>query len=111
MCFSFAPGELESGLFITREGSIGGSEDVVQPRAAVQGSTVFSLRATMYKVDVDGSSFVWRLMTRRRRVVHLEIRVVRREDGSQKARQCLRRAVVVVTIIGFRGSLHTVFRT
>jgi len=81
---SFASAKLESGLFI-REGSIGGSEDVIQPRAAVQGSTVFGLRATMYEVGVDGSSFVWCLMIGRRRVV-------RREGGSQKARQCLQRA-------------------
>jgi len=82
---SFAPAKLESGLFIIREGSIGGSEDVVQPRAAVQGSTVFGLRATMYEVGVDGSSFVWRLKIGRRRVV-------RRQGGGQKARQCLQRA-------------------
>ena len=33
---SFAPAKLESGLFIIREGSICGSEDLVKPRAAVR---------------------------------------------------------------------------
>ena len=42
-----------------------------------KGSTVFGLRATMYEVDVDGSSFVWRLMIGKRPVVRLK-------GGSQK---------------------------
>ena len=32
----FVPAKMEGGLFIIREGSIGSSEDVVKPRAAVQ---------------------------------------------------------------------------
>ena len=103
MCFSFAPGELESGLFITREGSIGGSEDVVQPRAAVQ-------RVDSVRFESDN------VRSRRGRVVVCVALDDREKAGGCGARVEAKNAAmfaksIVVTIIGFRWSLRTVFRT